>query len=428
MEIQRPIGFAPSEISARINTTVVWQHAEEAAFLWTLRAAAVREPHYLLKDLARLDGRVEAHLDGLRIAGDAGWHACVDNLLAQGPGDAFALSVAAFGTGNVERMRHALNAGCVTAAARRGLVSALAWLEYSVVERWIDRLLRARLAMHRRIGIAACACHRVDPGVALDEAVHDADITLSARALRAVGELKRTDLLEHVRRHLRDSKEETRFWAAWTLGMYREPQGLAELKRFVESGSSWAERAAQLAFRALPPDESRALLSAIAKTQSDRLAILAAGALGDPVTVPWLIRKMDNPDLARVAGESFSMITGADLAYLDLVQDSSLSADSENEQIEDVELPGYDSNLPWPSPELVLRWWTQQQPRFMPGVRYLAGHPINAASARQVLAVGNQRQRAGAAIEVSLIDESRPLFEIRERADRQRRRLESWTS
>jgi hypothetical protein len=48
---------------------VVSQHAEEAAFLWLLRANATRAPHYALKDLGKLDGRVEAHHDGLRAGG-----------------------------------------------------------------------------------------------------------------------------------------------------------------------------------------------------------------------------------------------------------------------------------------------------------------------------------------------------------------------
>lgn len=45
---------------------IIDQHAEGAAFLWLLRDAAVAAPHYSLKDLAGLDNRVEAHLDGLR--------------------------------------------------------------------------------------------------------------------------------------------------------------------------------------------------------------------------------------------------------------------------------------------------------------------------------------------------------------------------
>jgi len=41
---------------------IVSQHAEEAAFLWLLRSNAIYQPHYALKDLAKLDDRVEAHL------------------------------------------------------------------------------------------------------------------------------------------------------------------------------------------------------------------------------------------------------------------------------------------------------------------------------------------------------------------------------
>ena len=45
----------------------------EAAFLWPLRDAAIRASRYNLRTAAELDDRVEAHIDGLRIAGHAGW-------------------------------------------------------------------------------------------------------------------------------------------------------------------------------------------------------------------------------------------------------------------------------------------------------------------------------------------------------------------
>jgi len=109
--VNRAIGFGPSEISAIVNRDVVSQHAEEAAFLWTTRTKAIGEPHYSLQDLVRVDERVEAHLDGLRVAGDVGWDLCRANLANDGPGEVFALTVLAFGAGNRERMRDALYAG-----------------------------------------------------------------------------------------------------------------------------------------------------------------------------------------------------------------------------------------------------------------------------------------------------------------------------
>ena len=59
---------------------IITQHAEEASFLWLMRSLAVKAPHYSLADLAELDDRVEAHLDGLRIAADAGWTICKEAL------------------------------------------------------------------------------------------------------------------------------------------------------------------------------------------------------------------------------------------------------------------------------------------------------------------------------------------------------------
>ncbi len=59
-----------------IIPTIIEQHAEDAAFNWLLRDRAVSEPHYDLADLAHLDDRVEANIDGLRIAGDEGWEIC----------------------------------------------------------------------------------------------------------------------------------------------------------------------------------------------------------------------------------------------------------------------------------------------------------------------------------------------------------------
>ena len=67
--------FSASETSSVINE-IIEQHAEEAAFLWTMRDRAVHSPSYSLKDLSGLDERVEAHLDGLRVAGQFGWQAC----------------------------------------------------------------------------------------------------------------------------------------------------------------------------------------------------------------------------------------------------------------------------------------------------------------------------------------------------------------
>ena len=97
-----------------IISGIIEQHADEAAFLWTARDHIVYAPHVTSADLARHDERLEAHLDGLRVAGDAGWAACRAALDAGEPGALFVAAVIAFDGGQVPRLRDVL-----TAAARR---------------------------------------------------------------------------------------------------------------------------------------------------------------------------------------------------------------------------------------------------------------------------------------------------------------------
>ena len=79
---------------------IVEKHAEDAAFLWLLRDAAVCSPHYSLNDLAGLDNRVEANIDGLRVAGQAGWDICQAALAVGEPGEVFAAGVLALESGD----------------------------------------------------------------------------------------------------------------------------------------------------------------------------------------------------------------------------------------------------------------------------------------------------------------------------------------
>jgi uncharacterized protein (TIGR02270 family) len=408
-----------------VNRDVIAQHAEEAAFLWAQRRRAVGEPHYSLRDLAALDRRVEARLSALRAAGDAGWEFCKAGLIYGGPAEVFSVAVLAFGAGNRDRMREALGAGCASSKLHPGLVSALGWLDYAAVSEWLRRLVEAKGAVHRTVGIAGCAIHREDPGVALGSAVDDADPVLRARALRCVGEIKRRDLLEPVRNHLQDENGACRFWAAWTATLLGSPAGVPILMDFVEENGAYAERALRLALRAVELADSRRWVSSLAREpRLSRLIVISAGTIGDPVSVPWLITKMESPQLARLAGEAFTMITGVDLDYQDLSQVEPPGTGGSNALADAVSPLDYESNLAWPCAPLVAKWWGKRQQSFSDGTRYLGGKPLTRQSAIEVLVGGKQRQRAAAALELALLNPEDMLFEVRSRGSRQQDRLE----
>jgi uncharacterized protein (TIGR02270 family) len=424
----RPIGFAPSEISSLANEEVVSQHAEEAAFLWTMRRRAVSEPHYALQNLATLDGRVEAHLGGLRVSRDIGWKFGKANLENLGPGEVFAVSVMAFSAGDRGWMREALYAACSSPETRPGIISALGWLDFRDVSPWIGRLLQAESPVHRAVGVRASSIHRRDPGTFLTSATNDSDPVLRASALRSVGELRRHDLNEQLRTQLREDDEACRFWAAWALTLNGERDGLSALTQWFESPSSFGLRALQVGLRAMDLDESRRWISAFAKKpELDRQSLIGAGIVGDPAVIPWLIRRMESQDLSRLAGEAFTMITGVDLAYHDL--DRPISPEGADEApIEEVLDLEYESNLPLPSPVHVQQWWEKNGHEFSPNTRYLAGKPISAQSARETLVAGKQRLRAAAALQLALLRSDEVLFEVRSRGDWQQQTLASWSS
>jgi uncharacterized protein (TIGR02270 family) len=121
--------------------SIIAQHPEEAAFLWLLRDAACHEPHYLVKDLAKLDDRVEAHLDGLRIAGTESEAVCDEVWAMEDAGEIFAASELSFEGSDPARIDRVLEIAASTPELSRGGISALGCLHYDQTLKKIGALL-----------------------------------------------------------------------------------------------------------------------------------------------------------------------------------------------------------------------------------------------------------------------------------------------
>src|SRR6185312_14518224 len=186
--------MSATDLHKRTVGRMLTVHAEDAAFLWLTRDNAVRAPHYALKDLAKLDDRVEAHIDGLRVAGDDGWALALEQLKHPEGGEYFAAMVLALESGRKEKIA-AVVERAQEAGPLRGIVSALGWVDWEVAKPAVGGLIASTEPRLRRIAIAACAITRNNPGIHLANALAHADPALRARACRAVGELARKDLV-----------------------------------------------------------------------------------------------------------------------------------------------------------------------------------------------------------------------------------------
>ncbi len=193
---------------------VVTRHFEEAVALWPHRNADVHGSQRMLDDLCWSDGRVSAHLDGLRIAQDYGWdESSIEENLAD-PGEAFVRVLLALDKQKPDTLEGLLLAVEGNQAAARGAVSAFGWASSSSLRGTVRELLASSHPFRKQIGIAACAVHRVDPGSALRASIVGGDISLGRRALRAVGELGRTDLAPLLETQFEVEDTPSRFWAA----------------------------------------------------------------------------------------------------------------------------------------------------------------------------------------------------------------------
>ena len=405
---------------------IIEKHAEDAAFLWLQRDAAVREPHYSLADLARLDNRVEANIDGLRIAGDAGWKICKEQLVWEESGEVFAAAVLAFESGDEARIQEVLELGTSTYELSRGVISALGWIPHQKADKHIAKLLSSESPDLRRIGLAASSIHRKDPGQALVDAYKDENPLLRARAFKAVGELGRINLASSLQYKLPAEEEKCQFACAWTLAIFGYEGAIAKLKTIALKDESHSEDATKIAVRRMQPSSASALIKEMSQsTEHIRKAVIGAGAGGDPATVPWLISLMEKDEIARVAGESFSTITGVDIAYDDLEgewPEGFEAGPTESPEDEEVAMDP-DEDLPWPEPELIQKRWNHNKSNFQTGKRYLLGKPITPEWCQQVLREGKQRQRAAAAIELAMLSPGVPLFEVRAPGFRQKQML-----
>ncbi|WP_454063411.1 TIGR02270 family protein [Candidatus Nitrospira salsa] len=400
----------------KVIPEIVSQHAEEAAFLWLLREGVTKAPHYNLKDLAEHDERVEAHIDGLRVAGEPGWEICKEQLSQEEPGEVFAASGLAFESGQQDWINLVLEVGSKSDQLARGVISALGWLSFEQASEHIQKLLSEESTILKRIGVAASSIHRQDAGEILKTALAHENLELRVRALKAVGELGRSDLLNDVRVHCHSEYISCRFSAAWTAARLGDAASIQVLQELAINSGSLAERASAMALRRMPIKEAHAWQRELAsRPELHRLAVQAVGVIGDPVSMPWLIDQMAIPEVARVAGESFSMITGVDLAYDDLEgewPEGFEAGPTEDPEDENVEMDA-DEDLPWPNFDLLHKWRDESKRNYQNGTRYLCGKPMTIESLKGVLKTGYQRQRIAAAIELAIRQPDTPLFETR---------------
>ena len=398
------------------------QYVDNASFLWVMRSIAVDQPHYRPHDILELEQRIESQLDGLMTSIEPAWSACVDGLETEDSGEVFTSSVVAYRSHDINKIQKVVEVGLSNMQTAKGLISALGWLPGNLVHSWIKKFFTSKDLNHKFLAVAACSIRRENPDELLNRILERADCrentSLYARSLRLVGELRRLDLMPFLDTAITSDNEDARFWALWSSALLGKRDIINLFEPFVFNPGPYQNIAINLVFRILPIEYARGWISTLAKSgDQSRAVIQATGILGDPHAVNWLISKMQDESLAKLAGEAFSVITGIDIEEQQLVDESKSNNATENDDdtSDQLDILGEDENLSWPDHEKIKRLWMNYGRNFISGQRYFLGKTISAEHIKSRLQTMTQRQLRASSYELALVDSTVPLLNYRAR-------------
>ncbi len=400
-------------LGASSFTEIFEQYVDNASFLWVLRSIAVNQPHYYPADIQELEQRINAQLDALMTSIDAAWPLCEHALELAEPGEVFTAAVVAFRSHDMNKIQQVVEVGLSSETAVKGLISALGWLPGKLVHSWIKKFFISKDLNHKYLAIAACSVRRENPEEYLTRILERDDckehLALYSRSLRLIGELRRLDLMPFLEAALNSEDDNIRFWAIWSSILLGKRDIIKGLEPYVFNPGPYQTLAINMAFRVLPLDQARVWISTLAKGDGQmRNVIKATGVLGDPHAVNWLINKMQDESVSKLAAEAFCLITGIDLEQYQLIDVSkSEQGVQDDDEIEDeaVELDE-DENLPYPDYEKVKKLWMNHGRNFIAGQRYLLGKPISIERQKNSIDNATQRHRQAIAMELALLGEA----------------------
>jgi uncharacterized protein (TIGR02270 family) len=387
----------------------------------------VKAGHCALRHVARFDERILAHQDGCVVAGSYGKRILEQQLDTPDPGRLFALAGVALAAHDEPALHRCLAIVDGLPEMLSALFSAFGWSSPTSLGGLVGPMLGGDNLFHRQVGLAACRLHGRDPGKILATALQDPRHELRCEALRTTAAIGRHEFAALCSAASTDEAADVQLWGAWSAVLLgNRGAALATLGDLGLAVPDGRIPAFALALQAMRLFDGHAVLQSLARDPKDlRGLVRGSGIVGDPTYVPWLIGHSSSNQVARLAGEAFTLITGADLSSLDLERRP--PEDFESGPNDDPDDPNVDMDpddgLPWPDPERIKDWWSKNSHRFQPGTRYFMGAPVTREHCIDVLKNGYQRQRILAAHYLCLLEPGTPLFNTSAPAWRQQRLL-----
>lgn len=398
------------------------EHLDEASFLWVQWNRALVAPDYKLEDVASLEERLLAHLDGLVLGGEPVARELL--LPALDSEDPPRISAALWAllaepglmklTELVERVRAAAPEGPLAALGR-----ALELNGRPEVGEALLPLLKSQEPLLQIWALEVLASRGQLPrGIEVEWLTHP-DARVVVAVLRGLSSLPRDVASRELPRLLVDARPGVRD-AAILAGMRSGVQAAWEACRKAVDARTKVDRTS-LVLLALGGDE-RDLTRLLACTGVEAMredALWALGISGRVEAAEACLEFMRPGPVAALAGEVFSAITGLKLegAYAVAKEEESLPP-LEEDLARDLE-PRPEDALPVPAREAVSTWWKEARKDLARGTRYLRGRAFSLDDLLEELERGSMRRRHVLALEWALRSQGASPLQTRAFTQRQ---------
>lgn len=404
---------------------VLEEHLDEAEFRWLQWERALEAPDFTLDETATREERLLAHLEALED------ESALDTVLRPAFDSEEALRVSAatyalLGLGQVDevlmRMRGA------EAPTRAAILRALEVSDAPGLAPRLLELLKLEDTVLQAAVLETLAFRQAAPVEVLARFFTHDEPRARVAALRGAPSLPE----ETVRRHLPallDSAHPGIRAAAMEAGLASGVRlAWDACRKAVQAPGAHAREA--MVLLALGGDEAEASLL-VDLLESAELCAHALWALGFSGRVPAMeacLRNLAVPEVARLAGEAFSAMTGLRLEGAFAVPPGERPEDEpeppeEQESLDANWVLRPEDDLPWPDVAAVKDWWAQNRARFVKGTRYLQGQPFSGPVLVAALESSPMRRRHVLARELTIRTRGQHRIPTRAFTHRQREAL-----
>lgn len=397
---------APSHATQHRSTepsAVLWdvleEHLDEAAFLWARRLRCSRAADHSLHEVERgPERRLLAHIHGLAVAGETAARRLLLPMLREG--DAASAGAAALALLQ-RRDDYSLDAVLAAladapAAPYRGILQALQLTDRPNLTRQLPRLLGDRSPALYTAALQICVAQGKDPGEALLALLDDEDPQVRTVALRAARFAPRREIQGAVYRALAAEEVAVQAAAVETGLILGQQAAWTACCDLVQRPGATGRLA--LSWMALLGDGlgMRRTSALLADGGRHRDLLWALGFDGTVGAAAQCVAAMDDPAQARLAAESFCLITGFALCR------ARGTARTPEEDDDEPRPWDPEQDLPHPDVAAVRSLWEQHRGSFRQDERYLLGVPHGKESLLHALAAAPMWRRPILALDLAM--------------------------